>query len=517
MSTGSCGTSCTACPAPTGGTATCDGTSCGLTCGSSLPKKCAASSLCIASTGCCASSECTGAGTSCGGTCNISNACVYPTSSCGSGPTCSGTSFVGQGSCNNGSCATPTATTCSSHLNCGTAGNCLLSCSQDSDCVSGYYCAGATCHLTAVSLGNGDATFCALLADATIHCWGYNLYGELGQGNFTNNPAPPQPAVSLPKGAVQIAMQADTAYALLTDGSVWAWGENNKGQLGQGNFTTTGNMGSDTPVQVTGLPGPATAVFSGYWHACAIVSGDAWCWGENQYGELGNGTYTTTAPTGIAAAAKVPGLGTVTTMALGLNHTCAMSSGTLKCWGNNNYGQLGIGNFTTFQSATPLTVMLGASPPSITAISASYYSSCLLYSTGVVNCWGYDNYGDLGNGMTPPSSYPQGLPTPGPISGTQVASSFSMGYDDSCLINGSGAIWCWGRNDLGQLGIGTETTGSPAGSIVPVAVTGLPLPATNVYGSRSATCAILNDGALWCWGSTNDPNNPTKLEAVTQW
>ena len=414
---------------------------------------------------------------------------------------------------------TPTATTCTSHLNCGTAGNCLPSCSQDSDCVSGYYCAGATCHMTAVSLGAGDATFCALLADATIHCWGYNGYGELGQGNFNSNPAPPQPAVSLPKGAVEIAMMGSTAFALLTDGSVWAWGENNKGQLGQGNFTTTGNMGSSTAVQVTGLPGAATHIYAGYAHACALVGSDAWCWGDNQYGELGNGTTTTTAPTGIAAPNKVPGLGTVTMMALGLENTCAMSSGTLKCWGDNSYGQLGVGSFTPFQSATPVSVSLGASPPTITAIDAGYDNNCLLTSAGVVNCWGFDLYGDLGNGMTPPSSYPQGLPTPGPISGTQVASSFASGYDNSCLINGSGAIYCWGRNDEGQLGIGSLTTTSPMGSLVPVAVVGLPstIPAKSVYGSRLATCAILNDGALWCWGYANDPNNATKVEAVTQW
>jgi alpha-tubulin suppressor-like RCC1 family protein len=367
--------------------------------------------------------------------------------------------------------------------------------------------------MVVVSVGNGDATVCALLADATVHCWGTNIYGELGQGNFNSAPPPPAPAVSLPKGAVAIALQSSTAYALLTDGTVWAWGENNHGQLGQGTLTTTGNMGSATPVKVMGLPGPATAVVSGYYHACAIVAGDAWCWGDNQYGELGNGTFTA-APYAIATPAKVPGLGTVTAMAAGANHTCALSSGTLKCWGYNQFGQIGSGSFAPSQVATPQTVSLGSSPPTIQEISAAYYSSCLLYSTGAVYCWGYDGYGELGNGMPASSG---GSPTPGPITGGLVATSFSTGYDNSCLITASGAVDCWGRNDEGQLGIGSETTTAPMGSLSPVPVVGLPLPATTVYGSRLETCALLNNGALWCWGYENDPNNATKVEAVAQW
>jgi alpha-tubulin suppressor-like RCC1 family protein len=373
--------------------------------------------------------------------------------------------------------------------------------------------------MTVVSLGNGDSAFCALLADATIHCWGYGAYGELGNGTYTNNPAPPQPAVPLPKGAVEIAMMGSTAYALLTDGSVWAWGENNKGQLGNGTYTTTGNMGSATPVQVTGLPGAATHIYSGYDHACALVGTDAWCWGDNGKGELGNGLVTTGTQMGIAAAAKVPGLGTVTAMALGLENTCAMSSGTLECWGDNYEGDLGTGSFSPGQSATPVTVNLGASPPTIAAIRAGFDNACLQTSTGAIWCWGFDKFGDLGNGMAPPTCCPQGVPTPAPISGGQVATSFSCGYDNSCLINGSGQIWCWGRNDEGQLGIGSLTTTDPMGSLIPVQVVGLPASITpkSVYGSRMATCAILNDGSLWCWGYSNDPNHATTVEAVTQW
>ena len=85
--------------------------------------------------------------------------------------------------------------------------------------------------------------------------------------------------------------------------------------------------------------------------------------------------------------------------------------------------------------------------------------------------------------------------------GGLVATSFSTGYDNSCLLTGSGAVDCWGRNDEGQLGTGSETTTAPMGILTPVPVVGLPLPATTVYASRLGTCALLNNGALWCWGS----------------
>ena len=191
---------------------------------------------------------------------------------------------------------------------------------------------------------HGDHT-CALLSDGTAKCWGYNGYGQLGDGTTSNRYIPV--SVSGLTNAVAIASGAYHTCALLSNGTAKCWGLNNYGQLGDG---STSNR--YTPVSVSGLTN-AVAIASGEYHTCALLSdGTAKCWGRNNYGQLGDGSTSNR-----YIPVSVSGLTNAVAIASGEYHTCALlSDGTAKCWGLNNYGQLGDG--TTDTRYTPTNVLI---------------------------------------------------------------------------------------------------------------------------------------------------------------
>jgi len=164
---------------------------------------------------------------------------------------------------------------------------------------------------------------------------------------------------------------------------------------------------SSTPVAVTGLSG-ATVISVGEDSVCALLSGSTIeCWGDNEYGQLGNGTTTTNACECSTTPVAVSGLSGATAISAGYESSCALlSGGTVECWGDNNVGQLGNGTTTTtgcYCSTTPVAVsgLSGA-----TTISAGYDAACALLSGGTVECWGYNDEGQLGNGTTTNSPTP---------------------------------------------------------------------------------------------------------------
>jgi alpha-tubulin suppressor-like RCC1 family protein len=278
--------------------------------------------------------------------------------------------------------------------------------------------------------------FLTVRRDGTVWGWGGNYPGNLGNGTTTDvYDAATQ--VSNLIGVVQVAAnQNGGSFALKSDGTVWSWGNNQKGQLGDG--TTTNRP---TPVQVSNLTG-VVAITGGWVHTVALKGdGTVWTWGYNGYGALGNGTTTDS-----YVPIQVPNLSGVTAIAVGREFTLALKSdGTVWSWGLGWGGALGTGN--TDQQHTPAQV---AGLSGITAVAAGYEHSLALKSDGTVYAWGYNQYGALGNNSYTESDTP--IQVPGLTNVIQITAGNDAIGGQSFAIKNDGTAWAWGANNNGQLG-----------------------------------------------------------------
>ena len=281
-------------------------------------------------------------------------------------------------------------------------------------------------------------------------CWGYNNKGQLGDGTTTNHSTPASVAL-LGNNVVELAGGGEHTCALLGGGTVWCWGENGKGQLGNGT-----NIDSLKPVPVL-LTGTVTAIAAGDEFTCAAVaSGGVKCWGENGRGQLGDGTTTDRSLPVVAVGLAQP----APSLAAGKEHTCAsFANGSLVCWGENGAGQLGDG--TTADSLVP-TPSLATDVQSVTA---GQDFTCVTILADKVQCWGNDSQGQLGDGAAHVDSYFPVTVGPLPAGVLEIRS----GQGHTCSLQITGAVYCWGQNNRGQLGNGVNgLSGSP------VQVIGLP-------------------------------------------
>jgi alpha-tubulin suppressor-like RCC1 family protein len=327
--------------------------------------------------------------------------------------------------------------------------------------------------VTAVSAG-GDHT-CAVMADGTVRCWGYNAYGQLGDGSTDRRLTPV--SVAGISTATSITVGEYHSCALLTGGSIRCWGGNATGALGDG--TTADSL---TPVAVSGIS-TATAVAAGDRHTCAVLADHTVrCWGWNTEGQLGDGTTTAR-----LTPVEVAGISTATVVVGGeIGFTCALlAGGSIRCWGNNTSGQLGDGTRTTRLAPVAVSGISTA-----TAVDAGDAHTCAVLTDGSVRCWGSNWAGELGDGtMSPPRAVPVA------VVGISTATAVAAGGQHSCAAMTDGTSRCWGHNGSGQLGDGTLTS-----SWNPVAVTGMST-ATAITAGSGHTCALLVDGAPWCWGA----------------
>jgi alpha-tubulin suppressor-like RCC1 family protein len=344
-----------------------------------------------------------------------------------------------------------------------------------------------TAHFSQVS--GGYRHTCALTPDGRAYCWGRelggdNIWPEIDLGVPS--------AVEMPNGVrfTRIASGFRHTCALGTDDRSYCWGT--VGQLGSG--TTTEDQ--LTPSEVEMPPGVSfSSLAAGYSHTCALGSDDrAYCWGWNRMGQLGNGTTLPVdqpSPSQVAVPAGV----TFFSIAGGYIHTCALTSdGRAYCWGSDQYGQLGNGTAQTTDQPSPFEVEMPAGV-SFSSIAAGYGHTCALGSDGRAYCWGWDLYGQLGNGATLTADQP--APAPVEMPAGLRFTSITVGFAHTCALGSDGRAYCWGSDDNGQLGNGsTVTANQPSPSPVGVpAGEGF----TSIHAGNLHTCAW-SSGPAYCWG-----------------
>lgn len=304
------------------------------------------------------------------------------------------------------------------------------------------------------AIAAGRSHFLAVKNDSTVWAWGYNVEGELGNGSNVFGSNVPLHVSSL-TGIISVAGGDHHSLALKNDGTVWAWGLNIKGQLG--NAT---NTSSYIPVQVNFLTG-IIAIASGSDYSLALKNDSTvWAWGRNNNGELGNATNSSFENVPV----EVISLTGIIAIAAGANYSLAVKKdGTVWAWGSNLYGELGNGSYTDSNVPMQVSLLTG-----IMAIAGGGWHGVALKNDGTVWTWGVNTIGELGNGSNTNSNVPAQINS---LSG--ITAITSKAYHSLCFKN-NGTVWAWGYNSYGQLGNGTDSC-----SNVPVKVIGLCSPLTN--------------------------------------
>ncbi len=386
-------------------------------------------------------------------------------------------------------------------------------------------------HVSGLSSGvlaiqTGVLHSCALTTGGAMQCWGNNFLGQLGDGSTTNRFTPVQ-VTGLAAGVADLGAGYYHSCALLTSSELRCWGSNYFGQLGIG-IELSRQL---TPVAVTGLGGTAVSIAIGREHVCAVLSnGQARCWGNNDHGQLGMGTLSP--PRQRLEPVSVSGLGSgVQEIAAGADHTCARrADGSVRCWGSNSHGQLGNGQST--RHFVPIQV--AGLPASIQALAAGGRHSCALASGGDLRCWGDNQSGQLGHASGP------GPHLPLPVVGlTATTAAISAGLVNSCALSTGGRVSCWGATPLGQgaqpmvladmvsgmqavsVGAGHGCARTSAGGVrcwgnnvqgqfgyfgdsspfATQAVPGLGSGVLAISAGFNHSCALSSGGRVECWGS----------------
>jgi alpha-tubulin suppressor-like RCC1 family protein len=303
--------------------------------------------------------------------------------------------------------------------------------------------------------------------EGIAYCWGNNASGQIGDGTLTNRNAPT--AVPLIAGTIQDLAVGELTSCAIVDGTLYCWGD----------------MFQPTPSAVV-LPAPATSVILGEDFVCAIAGG-TYCWGQNTVGQLATGNLSPRATPTLALTAAHERL------YAGEDHVCALRvSGGAECWGHNDNGTLGFGAFAPDSVTLPEPV-----DPSITTLPSLGGGNACTVESNIVLCWGTNDNGELGDSTGVRSAVPRVVPGLPPTASVTTGGS-PNNPDASCAIDFAGTVRCWGFGDYGRLGQGIAMSSS-----TPVEVVGLPGPASATTIGEFHACATLVSGELWCWGRGN--------------
>lgn len=376
--------------------------------------------------------------------------------------------------------------------------------------VFGYYepASDTPVGVEAVQIGNGHS--CAVLANLTLRCWGFNASGELGTGNKTPS-ATPVPVDLV--GARQVATGGGHTCAVRNLGFLVCWGRNHRGQLGVGS-----NVDSATPLPVS-LPGPVDQIATGTYHSCTLLaSGAVRCWGLNLSGQIGDGTKSDRTSPVVG-----PVLAGVVQISAGDYHTCALlASGAVRCWGENGGGQLGDGTTTDRTTAVAVQGLDDA-----VSIDAGGSSTCAVVRSGGVRCWGRNVNGELGTGSTTSSLVP--LPVVGLTDALQVGVGGS-GYASSqpgdqypghaCALVLGGSVRCWGSGKFGSLA-NSDVVPAPSSTTPQIGFQKVANQLETITGASSLTVGYATSclatagsvtadaGIVRCWGANSNGQTGT--------
>ncbi len=392
-----------------------------------------------------------------------------------------------------------------------------------------------------IDIAAGKAHTCALRSDGGVYCWGWGGRGQLGDG-ARSNANRPRAVEDLGAEAVELAAGDDFSCARLVDGRVQCWGSAAHGQLGHGVAHEDATFAR--PVWVAGLS-EATAIAAGEKHACAEIAGErVVCWGANEEGQLGEGPRLFRPLPTTHKKLGEP----VLRLAAGSAHSCAVvDGGRVRCWGHNTAWQLG--DRAASRCSTPIDVR--NLPPAV-AVTNGGKHSCALLRDGKVACWGTNGRGQMGDAKREMRTRAKIVPKLATVTKidaglnhtcairadktlvcwgdnrfaqlgdgtrsvkTSPTSARALGRDivdvaaaakHTCALKANGAVWCWGRNDVGQIGDGTTRSRSK-----PRQVKGINGQAVEIDAYQNRTCARRADGAVFCWG-----DHKPKARKVADW
>ena len=348
----------------------------------------------------------------------------------------------------------------------------------------------------------GDATWravhaefldtCGIRTDGSLWCWGRNTTGQLGDGTREPHGAPRR--VGGDADWLSVELGDHFTCGLRADRDLWCWGDHENGAPGRGD-----RVANPLPERVdlrddrTSAPLAFAAFSVGDGHVCGLATdGTAWCWGKP--GPLGDGAHRhRPAPVrvDVAALAPPPRFAEIVT---GTYHTCARAEdGRVFCWGEEDHGQVGDGGAPDDERESPVAV---AAPPDLRflALSASTYHTCAVARDGAAWCWGANAQGQLGLGDRNDRTAPARLDPAALPAGTTFR-AIDCGFDQTCAIDQAGGLWCWGGS-------------RPDSPLVPTPVRSPDVPPTARYSAVSVgvshACALTDDGRAWCWGVGSD-------------
>ena len=327
------------------------------------------------------------------------------------------------------------------------------------------------CNITGGRLSSGGID-----KNGLVWGWGYNGVGMLGN-NSTTAVRTPVSVLGNRKTFCQISFGYYTLMGIDKNGLVWGWGNNPYGQIGDSSITNR-----STPVSILGARKTFCQISSGYWHSAAIdKNGRVWCWGSNNYGQIGDNTVTSRrTPVSILGATK-----TFCEIDTSFHHTLAIDkNGKVWGWGYNNYGQLG--NNSLVSARTPVLI---AGSKTFCQIRAGYMYSMALDNNNNIWSWGFNGNGQFGTVLNPNVS------TPVVIGQNRCYCLISAGRDHSLSVDDDGLIWGWGNNSNGQIG-----DNSISGKLTPVSVLGNKKTFCQIGSGNNYTVAIDKNGNIWGWG-----------------